>query len=253
MNILTYYGADFNFPQEKFKGANANILKLIAVTSMLIQHTAIIFLSEESHLYLIMFLIGKLTAPIMCFFIAEGYYHTRSKKKYLSRLFLGAVIAHIPHALALGFPIWNFWKVTSVMWSLFLGLAALMIFMKKDLPSPLRYLAVGICCILSYPGNWNLIAVLWVLVFGIFHDEKKKKWLAFFGVTLLYVLEFFVIDSGNELIWTRCFVLLAVPLLMLYNGKLGRKSKALQRGYYLFYPLHFMALYIINLLISFSG
>ena len=60
-----------------------------------------------------------------------------------------------------------------------MGLAALMIFMKKDLPSPLRYLAVGVCCILSYPGNWNLIAVLWVLVFGIFHDEKKEKMAGF--------------------------------------------------------------------------
>ena len=29
-----------------------------------------------------------ITAPIMCFFIAEGYYHTHSRRKYLERLLL---------------------------------------------------------------------------------------------------------------------------------------------------------------------
>ena len=37
--------------------------------------------------------------------------------------------------------------------------------------------------------------------------------------------------------------------LLLYNGQRGRKSKWYQWGYYLIYPIHFMVLYVIELLI----
>ena len=37
-------------------------------------------------------------------------------------------------------------------------------------------------------------------------------------------------------------------LLLLYNGQRGHKSKWFQWGYYLIYPIHFIVLYIIELL-----
>lgn len=172
-------------------------------------------------------------------------------KKYSLRLLLGAIISHIPHALAFGFSIWEFWRATSVMWSLFLGLIALAVYMKKDLPVILRILIIGCCCVLSYPGNWNCIAVLWVLGFGVFRESNGKKWAAFIGVTVLYILEFFVIESdGGFYFWSRFFVLVVIPLLSMYRGELGRKSKVLQWSYYLIYPVHFVALYMIQLLIG---
>ena len=44
-------------------------------------------------------------------------------------------------------------------------------------------------------------------------------------------------------------MLAAIPLLLLYNGQRGRKSKWFQWGYYLIYPVHFIVLYIIGLLV----
>ena len=52
----------------------------------------------------------------------------------------------------------------------------------------------------------------------------------------------------NGTLWTRFAVLTAIPLL-LYNGQRGRKSKWYQWGYYLIYPIHFMVLYVIELLV----
>lgn len=52
----------------------------------------------------------------------------------------------------------------------------------------------------------------------------------------------------NGTLWTRFAVLAAIPLL-LYNGQRGRKSKWNQWGYYLIYPIHFMVLYAIELLV----
>ena len=69
--------------------------------------------------------------------------------------------------------------------------------------------------------------------------------LADFGV---HVALFFVVQPNGPL-WTRFAVLAAIPMLLLYNGQRGRKSKWYQWGYYLIYPIHFMVLYAIELLI----
>ena len=59
---------------------------------------------------------------------------------------------------------------------------------------------------------------------------------------------FFVVQTNGTL-WTRFAVLAAIPLLLLYNGQRGRKSKWNQWGYYLIYPIHLMVLYAIELLV----
>ena len=95
------------------------------------------------------------------------------------------------------------------------------------------------------PANWNYIAVLWIFGFAVFRESPKKQW-AFFGlVTLLYVLQYFVYGSTLP-VWLRPFVLLCVPLLLCYNHTLGRRSKVLQWGYYLFYPAHLLVLTLLR-------
>lgn len=69
-------------------GLNSNILKLLAVVAMICQHVTIFFIPTTNPWYYPLFCFGMITAPIMCFFIAEGYYHTHSRRKYLERLLL---------------------------------------------------------------------------------------------------------------------------------------------------------------------
>ena len=103
----------------------------------------------------------------------------------------------------------------------------------------------GLCCLLAYPANWNYIAVLWIFGFAVFRESPKKQW-AFFGlIALLYVLQYFVYGSTLP-VWLRPFVLLCVPLLLCYNHTLGRRSKVLQWGYYLFYPAHLLVLTLLR-------
>lgn len=234
---------------QKNTGLNANTLKLIAVIAMVVQHATIVFYPTENALHWTLYAVGRITAPVMCFMIVEGYYHTSNIKKYLMRLFIATLISHVPHALAFGYSPYEFWKVTSIMWCLFLGLLALVIFNKKEIPLILRLLGVGICCILSFPGNLNCIIVLWIMAFGVFRDSNRKKYTAFFIVTLCYLAEFWVISS-HGIPWIRLVSLLAIPLLMMYNGMLGKKSKWIQYGYYLFYPLHLLVLYGLKMLIG---
>ena len=86
------------------KGLNSNHLKLIAIIAMTIDHIAdLIYPGFSSEPFSILFhIIGRLTAPMMWFFICEGYYHTRNPKKYILRLFLFAVISHFAYCFVPG-------------------------------------------------------------------------------------------------------------------------------------------------------
>lgn len=67
-------------------GLNSNTLKLLAVVALICQHVTIFFIPTTNPWYDPLFCFGMITAPIMCFFIAEGYYHTHSRRKYLELL-----------------------------------------------------------------------------------------------------------------------------------------------------------------------
>ena len=190
---------------------NANTLKLIAVLAMVLDHAATVFLADTAPAALFFHAVGQIAAPIMCFLCT----------------------------------VWEFWYVTGVLWGLFLGLLAVTLWKRLRAPVWVRLLLLGLCCLLAYPANWNYIAVLWIFGFAVFRESPKKQW-AFFGlVTLLYVLQYFVYGSTLP-VWLRPFVLLCVPLLLCYNHTLGRRSKVLQWGYYLFYPAHLLVLTLLR-------
>lgn len=107
------------------KHLNANQIKLIAIIAMTIDHLTWAFFSGTQAVWYVfaLHIIGRLTAPIMWFFIAEGCYYTRDIRKYTGRLFVFAVISHFAYSFAFGIPFIPFstgdiFNQTSVMWSL---------------------------------------------------------------------------------------------------------------------------------------
>lgn len=72
----------------KIKILNRSTLKWIALIAMLIDHIAAI-LGEACFanwnldwVYTTFRIVGRLAFPIFAFFIAEGWYYTKNKKKY---------------------------------------------------------------------------------------------------------------------------------------------------------------------------
>ena len=65
------------------KKLNSNHLKIIAIIAMTIDHVADLFYPSfpSQPFPIILHIIGRLTAPIMWFFIAEGYHYTHNIKK----------------------------------------------------------------------------------------------------------------------------------------------------------------------------
>ena len=87
---------------------NRNQLKYIAIIAMIIDHIGMFLLSSglgdapasQVALYALLRTIGRLTGPLMLFFLTEGYVHTSSKIKYGIRLLVFGIISQIPYALS---------------------------------------------------------------------------------------------------------------------------------------------------------
>lgn len=233
----------------------ANSLKLIAITAMLIDHIAYRFLTNDIVLIYCMRLIGRMTAPIMCYFIAEGYFHTRNVKKYTMRMCIAALISHFPYVYFVkGDPLYGLFFnkqgeefCTSVIFTLLLGLIALIIWNSSKLNEIIKYLLIAGICILAEYGDWGAIAVIWILLFGIQRSSHKKQMMSFL-ITGLYVWLLPVLSASNNhnRIFMTCNlgIYLVIPFLSLYSGKLG-KSKGMKWLFYLFYPIHLLLLSLV--------
>ena len=228
------------------KSMNRNVLKYIAIAAMLSDHIAMLFMAGHPSVYFIMRLIGRLTGATMCFFIAEGFYYTRSKIKYGIRLGIFAIISQFAYIYSHTATIFtaDFFIYWSVIFTFLIGFFVLLTYEKVS-NKPLKWIIIILLCAVSYFGDWGIIAPLWILSFYIFRNNKKRNFIAFGILTALEVASCipFMISDGE--IW-QAGVFLVIPLLLLYNGKKGSDNPVHKWAFYVFYPLHLLVLGIIK-------
>lgn len=227
-------------------GFNAFTLKMIAIIAMLIDHIGAVFFPQAVW----MRVIGKLTFPIMAFFIVQGYHHTRDVKRYVLRLLIAAAISAVPFGLAFG----HWINAGNVMLTLALGLIALWV-MDHVQSKGKRIGLIVLLCALSSFGDWAIIGVPIIISFGMAYKQGKtfnSITLCMFVIMLLLGLESAII-STHAPIWARVLMplaqggggLFALPLLKRYNGQRGTDARWL---FYGFYPIHLAIIAAINLL-----
>lgn len=238
---------------DKESALNSNQLKLIAIAAMTLDHLIwTLFPGYSTQWFVILFhIIGRITAPVMWFFIAEGYYYTHNIKKYAARLFLLAAISHFAYNFCFGIPFIPFqttaFNQTGVIWSLAWGLVLLYIYDKKQWKTWQKILITIIVCLVTFPSDWSCIATLAILVIGTNRGNFKKQMLHMMFYTTLYAIVYFIfIDKVYAFI--QLGTCLAIPLLYLYNGKRGF-MKGIGKLFYIYYPLHLFICGIIRILL----
>jgi len=232
-----------------------NTLKYITMVSMFIDHATWTFIGPSNLSAQILHMIGSLTAPIVFFFIAEGYTHTKSVKKYLLRLFIAAIVSHIPYAL------WDYGSIftihTSVMATLFLALLAITAW-DKIANIPLRLLAVAALCALAFYTDWSYYGVIYCLAFYVFRGNFKKQAISIVCLCLYVFVSLYFIEF-NDMSFIEYFKeyyfqfaqLLTIPLLAGYNGKKSSGGSAGGKWlFYIFYPVHLLVIYLAGILVE---
>ena len=233
---------------------NSNQLKLIAIAAMTLDHLVWTICPGYSRVWwvLLAHIIGRLTAPIMWYFIAEGYHYTHDVKKYAGRLFLLALISHFAYNFCFGISFIPFqtsvFNQTSVAWSLAWGLVLLCVNNSDKLKSWQKTVIILLVCVITFPSDWSCIASMAILFIGSYRGNFRKQMLWMMFWTLLYALVyFFFIDRVYALV--QLGTCLTIPLLRLYNGERG-SWKGMGKLFYAYYPAHLAACGILRIVLD---
>jgi hypothetical protein len=243
---------------ESFKNilkTNKNlVIMMAAIILMLSDHIWATYMSFGNW----MTYIGRMAFPIFAFQIAEGFVHTSNFKKYALRLLGFAIITEIPFNLFYSSRFINPYH-QNVLFTLLLGLLAINVIdnlKKNHTPKniALSVLWLLLICVGSVLGfvDYGFSGMLMVVMFYILRDFP----FAFVAQLVAMILINIVFFEGQVVpveifgkmfeIPTQGFAVFSLIPIWLYGGKKGRSSKVLQYGFYAFYPVHMIILYLIK-------
>lgn len=236
------------------KNLNSNHLKLIAILAMTIDHVAdLLFPGFPTHpVALALHVIGRLTAPIMWFFICEGFHYTGNLRKYLLRMLLFAVVSHFAYCFAFGISFVPFadgvFNQTSVIWPLFWAIVALWIVnAAPKLRTWQRWALVMVICAVTFCADWSCIAVMAIVAMYSHRGDLKKQMLSMLFWVLIYiVVSFFFVSKVYAIV--QLGVILVWPVLSQYNGQKG-KTRWMKWFFYLYYPAHLVIIGLLRLVL----
>ncbi|MDR1665053.1 MAG: conjugal transfer protein TraX [Clostridiales bacterium] len=234
----------------------AFILKIIALATMLIDHTGAVFPGFAPDWFRT---VGRASFVLFVFLIAESCRHTRSMEKYLFRLGLFALISQIPFSLAFGhgFKDISFIESTNVFYTLFLGVLCVYSyqFLQKAKSRLSVLLIIPYAAALGYLAvfldtDYDLFGVLFVLLVYVM-PNKPLRLLALAGLCLAVYGDalWWFVTTGNQRFlsighyWNLFASLSAVVLAAFYNGKRGPSMKWL---FYAAYPAHLLLFALIK-------
>lgn len=232
----------------KIRIFNRDTIRYFAIICMTLDHVAWYFLTFFTPQAQIMHFFGRMTAPIMCFFIAQGYQYTHDLNKYLRRLLIFGFISQIPFFLLNQ-------NELNMMFTLAMGLLSIIIYESQKLKNYIKPILILLLCVISLKADWLCFGPLWVLGFHIFRNSRLKQFLSFSLVWLGYLGYAAYINntsycitqlSQNALycLYTLGSFVGAGIVLFLYNGQKGRFKQS-KWIFYVYYPLHLIIIALL--------
>lgn len=261
------------------KGLSTSFIKTVALICMLIDHFAATIVSglamhmthpavqalqdffgdatvmetynRIAEIYGWMRNIGRISFPIYCFFIVEGFVRTRNRKKYARRLLGCALISEIVFDLAIyGKVIYIYHQ--NVFFTLLLGLLAVWIidiyWKRKDWENLKKAALSAVCCLVFFLisellmtdySSYGTTAIVLMYIVRKFIEKRVKIWAPIVFATGTAVL--------CMLGWNEAWAFVALPLFFFYQGKKGWSGKWF---FYFFYPVHLALLAVMALLMD---
>lgn len=235
-------------------GWSGNAIKIIAVTTMLIDHIGagvlLPYVSQNYDtlagngsldgfliLYTIFRTIGRIAFPIFCFLLVEGFVHTRDVRKYGFRLLLFSLVSEVPFDL-LFFGTWFYPFAQNVYVTLFIGLVVLAgcRYCEYDSIKKMVVAAAGCAAAWFLKSDYDMTGILLIVI--LYELRRDARYQTIAGG---------VLAALSSRVYFCAAVLAFIPIRM-YNGTRGRLN--LKYFFYWFYPVHILVLYLIQLSIA---
>ena len=236
------------FNYTKFK-LNTFHLKIIAVLIMVVDHIAYIMIPSSEPIYLIMRSVGRISAPLFWYGFVEGYRRTSNAARYKQRLAIGAIVMGVGNEIVTLFPTQNLPTMSFLTPNMFLTflLMAIVIDSIEHIKNKKSILEILFSCSVLMMSLYVVISFAdygWLVTSSIlclyFLKNKTIKYTLFVVVNLFICM---VINNAMQM-----FMVIAVlPMLLCSNQKPKHNMKWF---FYLFYPLHFWFLCLIQIMIS---
>lgn len=226
--------------QMRRKGLTGNQLKIIALITMTLDHVGVQLFPECQ----ILRIIGRIAFPIFAYMIAEGCKYTKDRKRYYVWMAGSAALCQAVYYATEQ----SLYQCVLVTFSL-----SILLIYSIDLAKKYRtwksvlvpvtvavevvYLTVYLPIQLAHTGYWIDYGIGGVCLPVVIYlcDSKWKKLIAMTGG--LAVIAWML--GGVQ--W---YLLIAIPLLVMYNGKRGRTK--LKYLFYVYYPLHLAVIYGVS-------
>lgn len=213
---------------------NSFILKIFALATMILDHYGAIFQPSDVGFRII----GRLAFPIYAFLLVEGFTHTGNLRKYGKRLLIFALLSEIPFDYAFYGAI-N-WSHQNIFFTLFIGLVAMYVIENKANNKNTALIAVGAGILATiFASDYNFIGIIYILSFYYSRNLTSTERMAVVAA-IMFITN--ILSTG----WIQQYALLALPLILFYNGKPGLRNKALQYIFYMAYPFHLLIFAIIK-------
>ena len=236
----------------KFGFLSSNILKIVACISMLLDHIGFIFFPQ----YIIFRILGRIAFPIFSFMIAEGCFYTKNKLKRLLVMSSFALIMQIGLYMFTGMTDFNIF----IHFSLSIIVIYLIDYIEEKIKNKQLIFAI----------ITTLVTIL-LLAYLYWFSENYNYLYSNYGIfaiimpVVLYVIKKYL-PNINHIVCVpvicifmylmllkikfpyQLYGMMSCLFIILYNGKKGKLN--LKYLFYIFYPLHFIILYGIQMLIG---
>ena len=238
------------------KVLNRDAIKYIAMFTMLLNHIANMFMTSGTVLYEVLEDIGYFTAPVMCFFLVEGFDYTSSRTKYGQRLIVFAVISQIPYRLAFQSDMLNMFYTLLCCFLILVSLELVVTPVYKAFVCVLLIIATA-------AGTWSFAAPICTMLLYYSKNSRVKTALSFgatYAVFVPFNIHKYMYDvPGNWTLYAVKHGLLsgvgilaaALVILVFYNGQRAKHAQNFSKWFfYIFYPAHLLVLYFAKVYIT---
>ena len=226
-------------------------LKIMAIIFMSMDHIYTYFSPAGVDIPIWFGYLGKLASPIFFYLIVEGFFYTRSRTKYITRVFsMGVVMIGVDFLIGIHNNIF-----------LSIGCALVMLLgidtaKNKEKPLIKRIIGVLLAIVFMVIGGLftesSIFGVAMVLIFYFFRDKKIIMSILYIAMGLFVLMSAIgpnFIEAATLWDYQWMMVFAIIPILM-YNGKLGLSNKFIKWMFYWFYPIHLIVIVSLAKLIA---